>query len=222
MKGLESSMEKAVAPHSNTLAWKIPWMDEPGRLESMGLLSVGDDWATSLSLFTFMHQRREWQPSSILAWRIPGTGEPAWLPSVGSHRIRHDWRDLAAAESSNYSKPWFIFLNTFHILWKVGQNPYGVELRQSCNTNYIPRKQDLFWRGSSSVTFGYIILPHTMLESFHLLTLSRCRLYFSPTLVCFLRSCASCTRRILCPCLFLWSRHHGVPEDRTAGVRSGI
>ena len=48
------SLEKAMAPHSSTLAWKIPWMEEPGRLQSMGLLRVGHDWATSLSLFTFM------------------------------------------------------------------------------------------------------------------------------------------------------------------------
>ena len=48
--------EKAMAPHSSTLAWKIPWMEEPGRLQSMGSLGVRHDWATSLSLFTFMHQ----------------------------------------------------------------------------------------------------------------------------------------------------------------------
>ena len=45
-------MEKAMAPHSSTLAWKIPWTEEPGGLQSMGLLRVGHDWATSLSLFT--------------------------------------------------------------------------------------------------------------------------------------------------------------------------
>ena len=53
--------EKAMAPHSSTLAWKIPWTEEPGRLQSM--LRVGHDWATSLSLFTFMHWRRKWQPT---------------------------------------------------------------------------------------------------------------------------------------------------------------
>ena len=47
-----------MAPHSSTLAWKIPWAEEPGRLQSMGSLRVGHDWATSLSLFTFMHWRR--------------------------------------------------------------------------------------------------------------------------------------------------------------------
>ena len=81
-----------MAAHSSTLAWKIPWMQEPGGLQSMGSLRVGHDWVTSLSLFTFMHWRRKWQPTpSILAWRIPGTEEPSGLPSMGSHRVGHDW-----------------------------------------------------------------------------------------------------------------------------------
>ena len=61
--------EKAMAPHSSTLAWKIPWMEEPGRPKSMGSLRVGHDWATSLSLFTFKHWRRKWQPTPVL---LPG------------------------------------------------------------------------------------------------------------------------------------------------------
>ena len=52
--------EKAMAPHSSTLAWKIPWTEEPGRLQSMELLRVRHDWVTSLSLFTFMQWRRKW------------------------------------------------------------------------------------------------------------------------------------------------------------------
>ena len=54
--------EKAMATHSSTLACKIPWREEPGRLQSMGSLRVRQDWVTSLSLFTFMHWRRKWQP----------------------------------------------------------------------------------------------------------------------------------------------------------------
>ena len=65
-------MEKAMAPHSSTLAWKIPWTEEPGRLQSMGLLRVGHDWATSLSLFTFMHWRRKWQPTPVF---LPGESQ---------------------------------------------------------------------------------------------------------------------------------------------------
>jgi len=57
--------EKAMAPHSSTLAWKIPWMEEPGRLQSMRSLRVRHDWVTSLSLFTFMHWRRKWQPTPV-------------------------------------------------------------------------------------------------------------------------------------------------------------
>ena len=54
-----------MAPHSSTLAWKIPWTEEPGRLQSMGSLRVGHNWATSLSLFTFIHWRRKWQPAPV-------------------------------------------------------------------------------------------------------------------------------------------------------------
>ena len=64
--------EKAVAPHSSTLAWKIPWTEEPGRLQSMGSLGVGHDWATSLSLFTFLHWRRKWQPTPVF---LPGESQ---------------------------------------------------------------------------------------------------------------------------------------------------
>ena len=61
-----------MAPHSSTLAWKIQWMEEPGRLQSMGLLRVGHDSAISLSLFTFMHWRRRWQPTPVF---VPGESQ---------------------------------------------------------------------------------------------------------------------------------------------------
>ena len=64
--------EKAMAPHSSTLAWKIPWAEEPGRLQSKGSLWVGHDWATSLSLFIFMHWRRKWQPTPVF---LPGESQ---------------------------------------------------------------------------------------------------------------------------------------------------
>ena len=60
---------KAMAPHSSTPAWRIPWAEEPGGLQSMGSLRVGHDWANSLSLFTFMHWRRKWQPTLVF---LPG------------------------------------------------------------------------------------------------------------------------------------------------------
>ena len=79
-----------MAPHSSTLAWKIPWTEEPGGLQSMGLLR-----SDTLSDFTFTFQFHALEKemathSSVLAWRIPGTGEPGGLPSLGSHRVGHD------------------------------------------------------------------------------------------------------------------------------------
>ena len=69
---LYQQAEKAMAPHSSTLAWKIPWTEEPGGLQSLGSLRVGHDWATSLSLFTFMHWRRKWQPPPVF---LPGESQ---------------------------------------------------------------------------------------------------------------------------------------------------
>ena len=70
-----------MATRSSTLAWKIPWMEEPGRLQSMGLLRVGHDWTTSLSLFTFMHWRWKWQPTPVF---LPGESQ-GWGGLVGCH-----------------------------------------------------------------------------------------------------------------------------------------
>ena len=65
-------VEKAMAPHCSTLAWEILWTEEPGRLQSMGSLRVRHDWAASLSLFTFMHWRRKWQPTPVF---LPGESQ---------------------------------------------------------------------------------------------------------------------------------------------------
>ena len=76
---------------SSTLAWKIPWTEEPGGLQSMGSWRVGHNWATSLSLFTFMRWRRKWQPTPVL---LPGESQGqgslvGYSPRCG--RIRHKW-----------------------------------------------------------------------------------------------------------------------------------
>ena len=62
----------SMAAHSSTLAWKIPWTEEPGRLQSMGSLRVGHDWVTWLSLFTLMHWKRKWQPTPVF---LPGESQ---------------------------------------------------------------------------------------------------------------------------------------------------
>ena len=86
-----------MAPQSSTLAWKIPWTEEPGRLQSMGSLRVGHDWATSLSLFAFVHWRRRWQPTPVfLPGESQGRGSLVGCRLRG-HTVGHDWSDLAAA-----------------------------------------------------------------------------------------------------------------------------
>ena len=93
--------EKAMVPHSSTLAWKFPWTEEPGGLQSMGSPRVIHDWATSLSIFTFMHWRRKWQPTPVfLSGESQGRGEPGGLPSLGSHsQTRLKW--LSSSSSSS-------------------------------------------------------------------------------------------------------------------------
>ena len=86
-----------MAPHSSTLAWKIPWMEA-------AVHGVAKSW-TQLSDFTFTFHFHALEKEmatycSVLAWRIPGTWEPGGLPSMGSHRVGHDWSDLAAAAAA--------------------------------------------------------------------------------------------------------------------------
>ena len=83
------SSKKAMAPHSSTLAWKIPWTEEPRRLQSTGSWRVRHDWAISLSLFTFMHWRRKWQPTPVF---LPGESQ-GQRNLVGCRRWGHTQSD---------------------------------------------------------------------------------------------------------------------------------
>ena len=85
-----------MAPYSSTLAWKIPWTEEPGRLQSIRSWRVGHDWETSLSLFTFMLWRRKRQPTPVF---LPGESQ-----GRGSRTVGHNWSDLAAA-AAVFSSP---------------------------------------------------------------------------------------------------------------------
>ena len=108
-----------MAPHSSTLAWKIPWTEGPGRRQSMGSLGVRLDWATSLSLFTFMHWRRKWQPTPVF---LPGEsqGRGAWWAAVygvtqsrtqlkwlSSSNILHQWDNADVQENRYISQSWW-------------------------------------------------------------------------------------------------------------------
>ena len=87
-----------MAPHSSTLAWKIPWTEGPGRLQSVASLGVGHDWATSLYFFNFMHWRRKWQPSPVF---LPGAsqGRGAWWAAV--YVVAQSWTWLKRLSSSS-------------------------------------------------------------------------------------------------------------------------
>ena len=90
---LNLSMEKVMSPHSSTLAWQIPWAEEPGRLQSMVLLRVGHDWATSLSLFTFMHWKRKWKSTPVF---LPRESQ-GWGSLVGCRLWGHTELDTTEA-----------------------------------------------------------------------------------------------------------------------------
>ena len=99
LRGCRKIIPCTMASHSSTLAWKIPWTEEPGRLQSMRSLRVGPDWATSLSLFTFMHRRRKWQPIPVF---LPGESQERGS-LVGCHlwgRTELDTTDRLSSSSS--------------------------------------------------------------------------------------------------------------------------
>ena len=104
---------------TSTLAWKIPWMEEPGRLRSMGSLRVGHDWATSLSLFTFTHWRRKWQPTPVF---LPGVWDGgAWWAAVygvAQSRTRLTWLSSSSNVPSQVAQWYRICLLMW--VWYLG------------------------------------------------------------------------------------------------------
>ena len=91
--------EKAMATHSSTLAWRIPWMEEPGRLQSTGSWRVWHRWATSLSLFTFMLWRRKWQPTPVFFLENPRDGGAWWAAVSGVAKSRTQLNRLSSSSS---------------------------------------------------------------------------------------------------------------------------
>ena len=108
-----------MAPHSSTLAWKIPWAEEPGRLQSMGSLRLSDFTCT----FHFHALEKKMAThSSVLAWRIPGMGEPGGLPSLGSPRVGHDWNNLAEA-AAGFNNTWTVKFHMFKLVLEKAEEP---------------------------------------------------------------------------------------------------
>ena len=129
-----------MAPHSSALAWKVPWTEEPGALQSMGSLS-----RTRLSEFPFTFhfhalEKEMATHSSVLAWRIPGMGEPGGLPSLGLHRVRHNWSDLAAAASKHLIVPPPFVRHYVEIEWLIKlwifNSIFFTDLKINCRLSY--------------------------------------------------------------------------------------
>ena len=99
-----------MAPHSSTLDWKIPWMEEPGRLQSMGSLRVRHNWATSLSLFTFLHWRRKWQPTPVF---LPGESQGR-QSLVGCHLWGCTESDTTEATYHQHQKQQYLSYSVDH------------------------------------------------------------------------------------------------------------
>ena len=95
--GVIINLEKAMAPHSSTLAWKILWTEEPGRLHTMGSLRIRHNWATSLYFSLSCIGEGNGNPLQCSCLENPRDREPGGLPSMGWHRVGHDWSNLAAS-----------------------------------------------------------------------------------------------------------------------------
>ena len=116
-----------MAPHSSALAWKFPWMEEPGGLQSMESLRVGHDFTFTFTFHFHALEKEMATHSSVLAWRIPGTREPGGLLYMGSLRVGHQWSDLAAAAAAaavatiyhevNIQGPYVAIFDLAIILW---------------------------------------------------------------------------------------------------------
>ena len=126
-------LEKAMAPHSSTLAWKIPWTEEPGGPQSMGSLRVGQDSGTSLSLFTFMHWRRKWQPTPVF---LPGESQ-----GRGSLMGCHLWGRIESDMTERLH---------FHFSLSCTGEENGNPLQCSCLEN--PRDGGASWAAVYGVT----------------------------------------------------------------------
>ena len=162
--GLNS--EKAMAPHSSTLAWKIPWTEEPGRLQSMGSLRVGQNWATSLSLFTFMHCWRKWQPTpvflpresqgqrSLVGFHLCGRTESDMTDATWQHGLNYVFL-IRWSSNPQYIRMWLylkiVSLKRLNEVIGVDCNPiWLVSLWEDIRTNHTQRKDHVKTQGEFS------------------------------------------------------------------------
>ena len=136
--GIGRQEEKAMAPHSSTFAWKIPWTEEPGRLQSMGSLESDRTERLHFHFSLSCIGEGNGSPLQCSCLENPGTGKPGGLPSLGSHRVGHDWSDSAAAAGSlPLVPPMGPRCLSFVISWSCLRFP-------GCVNN---RHHDLYWAG---------------------------------------------------------------------------
>ena len=100
LKLVHNCTHLTMAPCSSTLALKIPWTEEPGRLQSTESLRVWHDWATSLSFFTFMHCRRKWNPLQCSCLENPRDGRDWWAAVFGAAQSRTRLKRLSSTGES--------------------------------------------------------------------------------------------------------------------------
>jgi len=152
-----------MAPHSSILAWKIPLTEEPGRLQSLGSLRVGHDWATSLSLFTFMHWRRNGNPLQYSCLENP-RDRGAWWAAV--YGVTQSWTWLKQLSSS--SSP--VLKDRF-----TGEK----QKLNSIDTSYIPGKY-LGKVSNSPNGLSYLLKYHLSVQFSSFQSLSRVRRFVTP------------------------------------------
>ena len=130
-----------MAPHSSTLAWNIPPEEEPGRLQSMWSIGVGHNWATSLSLFTFLHWRRKWPPTPVF---LPGESRDggAWWAAVsGVTQSRTRLKRLSSSSSNariSWDSGWKALIQCrLHSKYCVEGKLWGVRLVNGCGSRIL-------------------------------------------------------------------------------------
>ena len=122
MHRISSKLDINKATHSNTLAWKIPGTEEPGGLQSMGSLRVGHDCPTSLSLFTFMHWRRKWQPLPCSCLENPRDGGAWWAAICGVSQSQTQLKQLSSSRARLYHSYSNIRKKTcYHTSYPIGK-----------------------------------------------------------------------------------------------------
>ena len=157
-----------MAPHSSTLAWKIPWMEEPGRMHSMRLLGVGHDWVTSLWLFTFIHRRRRWQPTPVFLSGESGDGGAWWAAISGVSQSRTRLKQLSSSSNCNLHECYSTIKNSFTFLLKrkscfLHTNANSTHL--SCHSALRPRQsRQVYWAFSKHLLTSYLN-PHIVLSA---------------------------------------------------------